>query len=134
MAQSYEPKGNSEALDLFQDAIGGITDTSLRLLFAARDVAPAYRWARLGALQRMLELGFAAPKVAVYNAGHDAEVLRKETAWLDSWEDRKKIDMVLAALSAEFAALRVARPKVLRRETLLPNRVLARLQSKKGKG
>jgi len=83
----------------------------------------------------MLELGFTAPKVAVYHAAHDVAELRSDAKWLSSWGDQKKIEMVLAALADEFAALRAARPRMLRRETLLPNRVLARLQpqpSKKG--
>jgi hypothetical protein len=71
------------------------------------DVSPGFRWARLGMLQRALEAGFAAPKLALYTARLDARELRKDSAWISTWwKEPAKVEIALAALEQALTDLR----------------------------
>jgi hypothetical protein len=128
--RGLEPKDDIEARALFDTEVGGATSAILRLLFAAHDVPREHRWARLGVLQHVLELGFATPLEAAHGAVHDVAELQLDEAWLNLWDDREKIDMALQALADAVAALRTSRQRLLRRETLIPLKTLALLNRK----
>jgi len=124
---SYEPKDDYDANEMYISGVGGAADAVLSLIFLPSDAAPAHRWARLGVLQRVLELGFTAPKTAVINAMHDVVELRKSVDWLAEWPQPAKAHKALDSLASELEKLRRARPMMLRRETLFPPKVLVAL-------
>jgi hypothetical protein len=132
-ARTYEPKDSNDAGDLFRDGMEGAVDAALRLVFSPLEVDSGYRWARLGMLQRILELGFEAPKVAIYHADHDGKRLLTDADWLDVWPEPEKVKCALVAMGEVFARMRKEKAFALRGETLLPPRVLVAIRPGKGK-
>lgn len=127
---SYEPKNDYEAVEMYVTGIAGMASAAMSLLFLPSDVASAHRWARLGTLQRVLELGFPVTKDVVLGAVIDVNKLSKDAAWIKAHPAPAKIKLALKTLAAELEKLRRARPHMLHRETLFPPRVLSALYPK----
>jgi hypothetical protein len=127
---SYQPKDDYDGTTLFDASVDAVVGRVVDVVFLGDGVTPDLRWARLGLLQRVLEMGLRADKGALIQAIRDVNALLEDVTWQNSaWLDEGKVRLVLETLRNELTALRKRgfNSTRLDRETLLPPRVLAAL-------